>query len=225
MSVWFKDPPILFEKNDMLDFWPTAKQTVDQRINSTTRFIIYISLVLFFIQRDVRVIVLSAIAIGVLYAFYKSDMITELVSRPVRATDRKEPSFMRPSYQPPSMDNPMANVLLSDYEEHPDRPGAAYYPTVKAQVRRNLDDTFPRDAADIYGTRNQAASRFYSMPSTTIPNDQTGFAEACYGKKFKPTCRSDRSACTAEGNTRMPEQQQLRAMTGALSPTYFPALY
>jgi len=225
MSVWFKDPTSLFEKNEMLEFWPTNKQTVDQRINSTTRFIIYVSLALFFIQRDVRVLVLASVAIGALYAFYKSDMITEMASRPVRATDRKEPSFMRPAYQAPSLDNPMANVLMSDYTEHPDRPGAAYYPTVKMQVKRDLDDTFPTDAADIYGHRNQAASRFYSMPSTTIPNDQTGFAEACYGKKFKPVCRDDQSACTAEGNTRMPEQQQLRAMTGALSPTYFPGVY
>mgnify|MGYP006863219003 CR=1 FL=1 len=118
----------------------------------------------------------------------------------------------------------MANVLLSDYAGHPDRPGAAYYPTVRDQVKTNLDDTFAQDAADIYGHRNQAASRFYSMPVTTIPNDQTGFAEACYGKKFKPMCRSDQAFCTPQSNTRMPEQVQLRAMTGALAPTYFPSV-
>ncbi len=225
MSVWFDDPVALFDKNELLDFWPHGDQSVNQRINSTTRFIIYISLLLFFIQRDARVIILACVAIGALYAFYKADMVTEMVSRPVRATDRKEPSFMRPSYQAPTIDNPLANVLLSDYTEYPDRPSAAYYPTVKNQVRRDLDDTFPRDAADIYGHRNQAASRFYSMPVTNIPGDQTGFAEWCYGKKFKPMCRDDQGACSAEGNTRMPETQQLRAMTGALSPTYFPSLY
>ena len=108
--------------------------------------------------------------------------------------------------------------------EYPDRPPAAFYPTVENQVKLNLDDTFPRDAADIYGHRNQAASRFYTMPATTIPNDQTGFAEAAYGPKFKPMCRDDSIFCTADNNPRQPSQVQLRAMNGAISPTYFPGL-
>ena len=223
-SVWFDDPMKLFEKGDILKFWPTANQSVPERINSTTRFIIYVSMILFFIQRDVRVLVLASVAMGVLYVFYKSDMISTPAVRPTNADDRVKPDFMRPSYQAPTLENPMANVLMSDYNEFPDRPSAAFYPKVKNQIKKYLDDTFAQDAADIYGHRNQAASRFYSMPVSTIPNDQTGFAEACYGKKFRPICRDDQSACTASGNTRQPEQVQLRAMTGALSPTYFPSV-
>ena len=94
----------------------------------------------------------------------------------------------------------MGNVLFSDYSTNPDRPGAAFYPEVRGEVRKYLDDTFPQDVADVYGHRNQAASRFYSMPVTTIPNDQTGFAEACYGKKFQPTCRSDPSFCNPDAH-------------------------
>jgi len=222
-TVWFDDPMNLFAGDKLLKFWPLASQTPEERVNATTRFIIYISLALFIIKKDVRIFVLAAVAIGVLYAFYKSDMITTAFN-PAQADGRKNPEFMRPVYQKPTYDNPMGNVLMSDYTEHPDRPGAAFYPNVRGQVRKFLDDSFPQDVADVYGRRNQAASRFYSMPVTTIPGDQTGFAEACYGKKFRPVCRDDQSACTAEGNTRQPEQVQLRAMTGALSPTYFPSV-
>ena len=220
-TVWFDDPMNLFAGDKLLKFWPLASQTPEERVNATTRFIIYISLALFIIKKDVRIFVLAAVAMGVLYAFYRSEMITTAVN-PAQADGRKNPGFMRPVYQKPNYDNPMGNVLMSDYTEQPDRPGAAFYPNVRGQVRKFLDDSFPQDVADVYGHRNQAASRFYSMPVTTIPGDQTGFAEACYGKKFRPVCRDDQSACTAEGNTRQPEQVQLRAMTGALSPTYFP---
>lgn len=222
-TVWFDDPMTLFVGNKLLKFWPLASQTPEERVNATTRFILYISLVLFIIKKDVRIFVLASVAIGILYAFYKSEMITTAM-RPTQADGRKNPEFMRPMVQRPSYDNPMANVLFSDYTEHPDRPGAAFYPEVRGEVRKYLDDTFPQDVADVYGHRNQAASRFYSMPVTTIPGDQTGFAEACYGRKFRPMCRDDQFACTAEGNTRQPEQVQLRAMTGALSPTYFPSV-
>ena len=193
-AVWFDDPMTLFASDKLVKFWPLASQTPEERVNATTRFIIYVSLALFMLKKDIRIFVLASVAIGILYAFYNADMISVAVN-PTRADGRSNPSFMRPAYQKPNYENPMANVLMSDYTEHPDRPAAGYYPQVKNQIRGYLEDTFPQDTADIYGHRNQAASRFYSMPVTTIPNDQTGFAEACYGRKFQPMCKSDPSMC------------------------------
>ena len=193
-AVWFDDPMNLFASDRLLKFWPLASHTPEERVNATTRFIIYMSLALFMLKKDIRIFVLASVAIGILYAFYNADMISTATG-PVRADGRNNPSFMRPAYQKPTYENPMANVLMSDYGDHPDRPGAGYYPQVKNQIRGYLDDSFPQDVADVYGHRNQAASRFYSMPSTTIPNDQTGFAEACFGKKFQPMCKDDPSMC------------------------------
>lgn len=194
MEAWFDNPKVLFEnKNDALKFWPTSRESVAERVNSTTRFIIYICLAIFIIRRDPRVIMLGAGAIGVLYAFYKSDMIQPAV-RPAQADGRLQTPG-RSLITHPTLDNPMGNVLMSDYAEYPDRPPAAFYPTVEREVKSYLHDSVPRDAADVWGTRNQAATRFYSMPSTTIPNDQTGFAEFAYGPKFKPMCRDDSAFC------------------------------
>ena len=196
-TAWFDDPMNLFSDKKLLKFWPLASQTPEERVNATTRFIIYVSIALFIIKKDIRIFVVGGVAIGILYAFYKSEMITT-ATMPAQADGRSNPGFMRPAVQMPSHDNPMGNVLLSDYNENPDRPGAAFYPEVRGEVRKYLDDSFPQDVADVYGKRNQAASRFYSMPVTTIPNDQTGFAESCYGKKFQPLCRSDSSACNPD---------------------------
>ena len=194
MEVWFDNPQVLFSnKDEAMQFWPTPTQNVAERVNATTRFIIYICAVIFILRRDPRVIMLGAGAIGTLYAFYKSDMI-QPASRPTQADGRVQ-VMGRSLITPPSYDNPMGNVLLSDYTEFPDRPPAGFYPTVEQKVKSYLDDSFPTDAADFWGKRNQAASRFYSMPSTTIPNDQTGFAEAAYGPKFKPMCRDDSMYC------------------------------
>ena len=101
---------------------------------------------------------------------------------PVGGEDVKTSS----SCQLPTPDNPLANVLLSDYTSDPDRPPACSYPTVAPLVQKYLDETFPNDEGDIWGSRNLAARTFYSTPATTIPNDQTAFAEACYGKKKCP---------------------------------------
>jgi hypothetical protein len=182
MSVWFDDPQVL--SKNLLSFWPNDKQDVNERVNATTRFIIYISVILFVIQKDSRVFVLGGVALGVLYAFYTSGIMVNPTMRPAQADGRVHPSLGRTVCEAPTKNNPMANVLISDYTEYPDRPGACYYPKVQNEIAHILDDPgipiAPQDRVDGYrGTFG--LSRLNSMPATTIPNDQTGFAQAAWG--------------------------------------------
>jgi hypothetical protein len=114
----------------------------------------------------------------------------------------------------------MANVLITDYTDNPKRPAACYYPTVKDKVKNLLNEGTPVDQADVYSSRNQSFRAFYSMPSTTIPNDQGGFARAAYTPLVNKVCRDDGSACYPNdasmfGQSRMPELQQLRGTFGS----------
>tara|TARA_B100000674_G_scaffold72867_1_gene50331 strand:+ start:2597 stop:3238 length:642 start_codon:yes stop_codon:yes gene_type:complete len=208
--AWFEDPKQLFDEKKLLSFWPTSKQDAAERVNSTTRFILYVSAVLYALHKDSRILLLAMFSVGILYCFYKSEMI----SKPVEGESTSE-GYAVQKCEAPSVENPMANVLMSDYTEFPDRPSACYYPKVQKQVMNFLDDSFAKDVNDLYGKRNMAANRMYSMPATTIPNDQTAFAEAAYGKKFRPMCRDDSSFCNADNNPRHPEQVQIQAISGA----------
>lgn len=213
MKVWFDNPKSLFDAKQVDNFWPTKNQSAAERVNATSRFIIYASVVIYVFQRDPRIFFLAAIVLSVLYLLFKTNMVPEEKYQPNISEGRK-PTPLRPSCQKPSKNNPLANVLLSDYVTNPDRPPACNYETVKPLVKEYLDDSFPADVADVYGTRNAAARAFYSMPATTIPNNQTAFAEALYGKKFRPLCRSDPAACDPDNNPRHPEEVQLRGLFG-----------
>jgi hypothetical protein len=190
MTVWFKDPIELFNKSKVLQFWPSAAQTGGERINSATRFIMYLSTVLYIVNRDPRVFVLAAMVIGTMYVLYSMGHIKEAhpVGKPTA------------DCQYPTASNPMANVLLSDYTDNPNRPPACYHPTVSAEVSSLLDDTFPYDSGRSrsplpkYQTKF-GARQFFSHPASMIPGDQTGFAEFCYGKKFRPMCRDTPGQC------------------------------
>jgi hypothetical protein len=46
--------------------------------------------------------------------------------------------------------------------------------------------------------RKAFARQFMTGPVSSIPGDQTGFAEWCYGKKFSPQCRNDPKNCDAD---------------------------
>lgn len=190
MTVWFNEPIELFNKSKVLHFWPNARQSGDERINSATRFIMYLSTVLYLVNRDPRVFILAAMVIGTMYVLYKSGHIKEAhpVNNPVG------------DCQEPTENNPMANVLLSDYTDNPNRPPACYYPTVASEVSTLLDDTFPYDSGRSRSPlpkyqKKFGARQFFSNPATLIPNDQTSFAEFCYGKKFRPMCRDTPGAC------------------------------
>ena len=215
-QVWFDNPKILFDKDRVMEFWPSRNQTKEERINNTTRFILYGACMLYIFNRDRRIVVLAALVICAMYLMYKKKLIRD-IPRTTLDESTHDASLLSPTCQLPTPNNPMANVLLSQYTSDPNRPPACYYPTVAPLVKDYLDETFATDELDVWGSRNVAARTFYSMPSTTIPNDQTAFAEACYGKKNAPFCK-DGADFMCSPNARGVQQEVFGGLDGANQP-------
>ena len=75
--VWFSEPAELFKQKNILKFWPDSLQTSAERINSSTRFILYAASIMYVMRRDVRIIALAMMVISVIYILYKGNMIRE----------------------------------------------------------------------------------------------------------------------------------------------------
>jgi len=198
MVSLFEDPKQLIRSDKVAHFWPTKEQSAEERVNATARFIVYATCILYLIRRDVRVFVLGATAIGVLYVMEKSNMVKGEQVRPVimetRHTEKNSPCTL------PTYDNPMGNVLMNEYVDRPDRPSACDYSSVDDKVNKMLSDRIPygptRSRSPLpEHQRNSYSRQFVSMPVTGIPGDQTGFAEWLYGAKDAPTCRTDPRMC------------------------------
>lgn len=67
----------IFRSDQVLKFWPTEKQTAKERVYATTRFILYLACILYIIRRDVRILIMAAVALGALYYMYKNGMIRD----------------------------------------------------------------------------------------------------------------------------------------------------
>ena len=188
-GTWFANPKEIVNNKKILQFWPTQTQSTAERINSTSRFIIYSTCILYILRRDVKIFMLGLLGLAVVY----------VLSSRAAAPGSMRPVQVQPSKcQVPTADNPMANMLMTD---DPNRPPACYYPTVKDRVDTYVKDTLPitnfRSRAAMPDKQQEFTSRqFMSNPVTTITGDQTGFAEFCYGKKGAPTCREDTSLCS-----------------------------
>lgn len=69
----------VFRSDRILQFWPSSKQTAKERVMATTRFILYLSCILYVIRRDVRILLVGALSLGALYYMYKNGMIYDPV--------------------------------------------------------------------------------------------------------------------------------------------------
>jgi hypothetical protein len=194
MVSLFEDPKQVVRSDKVTEFWPTSQQTTAERVNATARFVIYATCILYLIRRDIRIFILGATVLSVLYVMEKSKMI--------KGKKAKKEAYT-PECQMPTVDNPMANVLMSDYDGRPDRPSACMYETVRDEVNDMLSGRIPygpqKSRSPMPDAQRNAFSRqFVSGPVTSIPGDQTAFAEWLYGEKGAPICKSDPTLCSPD---------------------------
>lgn len=199
----------IFKTDELLTFWPTAKQSAKERVLATSRFIIYAAAIMYLLNRDPRIFALAALALGVLYYMWTSNLITDgLIRAPYE--DGRKANLLRGDVTMPTLDNPMGNVLMSEYTENPDRPSAAWYPSVRGEVQAAWSTIHP------FERQRDAERNFYTVAATTIPNDQNAFATAAYGKQFAPMCKDQGGAACDIDNSQFhfPERTQMRGGNG-----------
>jgi hypothetical protein len=96
----------------------------------------------------------------------------------------------------PSAANPFMNVLLDEIKYNPTRPSADF--ATDPNNTAVLDDFFrvqwTSDPTDVFG-RSQGQRQFYTMPSTSIPNDQGSFQNWLYLLPGKTCKEGGRDAC------------------------------
>lgn len=193
MKAWFDEPQQLIASDQIYQFWPTNEQTPEDRINAASRFVIYVTCILYVIRRDPRVFVLGATVLGVIYVLYKSKMVKESYGFSVEGRQ----------CQVPTQNNPMGNVLITDYTDAPNRLEACYYSSVKPFADHYTSNRVSYDAGRSRTSlpkyqRNAANRQFVSNPVTNIPGNQTQFAEWLYGPKNGPMCKSDTRFCSPD---------------------------
>ena len=203
------DPKDVFNSDQLLNFWPSSSQSAKDRTSATARFVIYASVIVFLITRDSRVFALGGLVLAILYYLWTANMIKDGKYRSAYG-DGRSPNILRGSVTMPTLDNPMGNVLMTDYLDQPDRPAAAWYPSVRQEVQQEWSQIHP------FERKRDAERNFYTMPVTTIPNDQASFAQASFGKPFSPMCKDQGgAACDIDSDRfHFPEQTQMRAGNG-----------
>jgi hypothetical protein len=170
----------LFDTNQMFKFWPTKKQQPKDRVLCTMRFVIYLTVILFIIRQDKRIVLLGMGIIFILYMMHTNNMIKPAVE-----------SFETGGLADATVDNFMDNKLMSNYTIGPN-----------TGVPSNSDEEWKK-IHPFLESKNWSQHNFYKVPNNNLGD----FVKGAYPDMFKPTCRDDNGVCDL---TTRPEYVQTR---------------
>ena len=185
--IWFTNPLVLVKPSAFGIILPESEMSTEEKHNACIRFALYVSIILAVLIWDARAFTILVIAILISLVVYhhkkneKFRVETELSEKKLAIVDNK---LCRKSTE----ENPFMNVLITDYTENPRVPSACpvQKKEVKEEVENNYESRLFKDVGDLYH-KNHGQRQFYTMPNTSIPNDQQTFAEWCYGTG--PSCK------------------------------------
>jgi len=128
---------------------------------------------------------------------------------------------LKPHLTTPTIQNPMMNVLLPEISYNPTRDEAA--PSYNSEVEKEINHSTegnvvlnfePRNLTEAEKLRKKlfadlgdkyefddSMRMFYTTPNTTIPNDQKGFAEFCFGDMI--SCKQGNEMACQRFNPRL----------------------
>ena len=186
-GLWSSDVSLLYADGRLRQLFPTSDMTYPERVNALVRLIVLMTVCIYLYNRDTRYVLYGMFCVGLL-TFVAHVGISGRTFQP-----RAGSASVRPACTHPTVNNPFANVLLTDYKYDPNRPPACPVDSVAGEIEAAYGATAYRDADDL-GYRRAGFNQFITQPDTTTwQGGREAFAKAVYGSG--PTCKQDQSKC------------------------------
>lgn len=181
-NYWFKNPLILFQ--NMKDFFPRQDLSNVDKVNALARLSIYYSILIIILKLDTKYLSLSVCLLFLSFLLGGSESF--ISSDPKKCTR-------------PTKENPFMNFTVGDHIINPNKPPACPLDNIRDEQIKNYRFNMIVDPIDLYG-KTITDRNFYTLPSTTIVNDQEGFLKYLYGDFGK--CKSEGKDCLKHRDNR-----------------------
>jgi hypothetical protein len=176
IQFWTNDPTILFNKEYILELWPTENMCYEQKLNSISRLIILLTILGYILTMSKRVIAVGALTllvIFILYSMRKQKVTKEMLegfnvqgNEVTGLFDNKPKSFVNPvtldavlrtEFKEGNKKNPFSNVLLPQINDDPNRKAAppAFNVDVDEDITKNVKKTVQMLNPGIKNTNKQ----------------------------------------------------------------------
>lgn len=167
--------------NRLTEVYPKKNFSKKRQLEAIVRLLAYLTVLTYIYTRRIHTLMAGSITIAFVYLYYRMHNNRENFKNMEKINLN----------QPPTENNPLMNVLMTDYTDNPMRKEAA----LANKVTDDIDEyscnpnIFTKDACETNSNNHlgndyqfkSSMRHFYSMPSTTIPNGQDEFGKYCYG--------------------------------------------
>ena len=226
-TLWINDTTILFNKNYIIDLWPTQNMCYEQKVNAITRFIIFISILgfIFTMKYNILLIGIATLAVmGIVLKMKKPKVSKKILEEGFVVNDDKVENLypkktiinpvtletvLKENYKEGTKKNPFSNVLITDYNDDPTRKPAppSFNVDVDEDITKNVKKTVQFLNPDIKNTNKQLFSsltdKFYLDQSNraffSTPNTKIPNDQKAFGEFLYGNMPSAKES-TTEGN-------------------------
>jgi hypothetical protein len=215
-AFFFNDPAVLFNNPTKTD------DSYSGKMNGIARIVIILSVLGYILTFSLKYILIGLITLIGLIILYNSrkkgmegmenmkklkrgdinklrynNIPEDIIPREkIRLDETSFNSLMQKDFYPITSKNPMGNVLLTDYEDNPNKKPAqpSFNTHVSEEITKNikktvqeLNPTITNTSQQLYGDLwdnyelDQSNRTFYSNANTKIVNDQGAFIKFLYG--------------------------------------------
>jgi hypothetical protein len=144
IQFWSNDPTVLFNKEYILELWPTTNMCYEQKLNSITRLIILITILGYILTMSERILLIGALTLAVIFVLFnmrKQKITKEVLNEGFQVQsnevtgmfDKNQASYVNPvtldsvlksEFKEGTKKNPFSNVLLTQINDDPERKSA-----------------------------------------------------------------------------------------------------
>ena len=162
IQFWSNDPTVLFNKEYILELWPTTNMCYEQKLNAITRLVILITILGYISTMSERILLVGGLTLAVVFVLFtmrKQKITKEMLNEGFKVQgnevtgmfDKKPASYVNPvtldsvlksEFKEGTKKNPFSNVLLTQISDDPERKSAP--PSFNVDVDEDINKNVKR---------------------------------------------------------------------------------
>jgi hypothetical protein len=198
-KIWYEDILNVFKLENLVKFIPKTDYIIEEQLNAIWLFSLYFSVLVFLYNGNINIFLLFIFVSVFTYIFYnyikstnkyKQNYINknDLESYTEHLNKNLDERYIRK----PTIDNPFMNANIVTKEDPDFMNDNIFDNKIQNQVNNLYNQRIVRDIGDVYD-KLHSQRQFYTMPATTIPNQQDEYAQWLYGSSA--SCKDNQRYC------------------------------
>ena len=181
-QFWTNEPTILFNKEYMLDLWPSSNMNYEQKLNAITRLIIVVSILGYILTMSTKIIFVGIITLVIIFVLFKlkkqkltkemlnegfkvqGNEVTGMFDKTLSTTNPVTlETVLKSEFKEGTKRNPFSNVLLTEIMDEPDRKAAppSFNPDVDEKITKDVKRSVQLMNPEIKNTSKQLYGDLY----------------------------------------------------------------